>query len=143
MATTTYVSFSNTTRTDTDNSAYNDILIDTNTDYNSWWLTTDTDTDQEFTATLDGVDYDLRLRWNTRDESWQVIIGLSGEDPSVTFKATNGLDLLKPYKYLEGVPDGALYIIDTVAINGRPSFGDTGISQRFRLAYKDALEDQA
>ena len=137
------ITFSNTVKNSTSNYGYNQVMVEGNGDYNVWFLSTDDYTDQTSTVTLDGVDYDIRLRWNTRDESWQVIMGLSGEDAVATFKATNGIDLLRPYKYLEGIPDGQLYIIDDVAINGRPAFGETGSSKRFRFAYIDSVENQS
>lgn len=137
------ITFSNTASNSTSNYGYNKVMVDDNGNYNVWFLSTDDYTDQSFTVTLDGVDYDIRLRWNTRDESWQVIMGLSGENAVATFKATNGIDLLRPYKYLEGIPEGQLYIIDDVAINGRPAFGETGTNKRFRFSYIDSVADQA
>ena len=140
---TSSITFSNTTRKDTGNTAYDAVYIDRDGSHAAWFLKTEQYTDQIYTVTLDSVDYDIRLRWNTRDESWQIFFGLSGEDPVVTFKATNGLDLLAPYKYLEEVPDGSLYMVDTVKINGRPGYYDTGIDNRFCLVYVDALTDQS
>lgn len=98
--------------------------------------------DQTYSVILDSVDYDLRIRWNNRDESWQCIIGLSGEEPSATFKMMNGIDLLLPYKYLEEIPDGALYMGDLVKDTGRPTYEETGIDRRFQIIYVDAEPDQ-
>lgn len=98
--------------------------------------------DQTYSVTLDSVDYDIRVRWNSRDESWQCTLGLSGQDPSITFKITNGIDLLIPYKYKEEVPDGKLFMADMVKENGRPTFDDTGVDKRFQLIYIDAEIDQ-
>ena len=134
--------YSKATRSTT-NSGYKAVFLEDRSAYFAWYLKTEEYPDQTYTVTLDGVDYDIRLRWNTRDEAWQCLIGLSGDDPSVTFKITNGLDLLKPYKYLEGVPDGQLYMIDTVKINGRPGYTSTGIEKRFVLVYRDNLSNQA
>lgn len=127
----------------TTNTGYNAVFIEDRSVYFSWLLKTDEYPDQTYTVTLDGVDYDIRLRWNTRDESWQMLLGLSGDEPSITFKVTNGLDLLLPYKYMEAVPDGELYLVDTVKINGRPNYDDTGIDKRFVLVYIDSLPNQA
>lgn len=144
MATSTNkITFSNTTRTETGNTGYDAVFIDQDPNYTAWFLKMEQYTDQIYTVTLDSVDYDIRLRWNTRDESWQVFFGLSGEDAVVTFKATNGLDLLAPYRYLEAVPDGQLYIVDTVKINGRPGYYDSGLDNRFCLVYIDALSNQS
>lgn len=137
-----YLNFASVLREDTTNKGYLAVFMNNNPSYGVWYLKTEEDTDQIYTVTLDSVDYDIRLRWNTRDESWQMLLGLSGDDPSVTFKVTNGLDLLTPYKYLDSVPDGQLYLIDTVKINGRPGYDDTGVEKRFVLVYIDALEDQ-
>jgi len=134
--------FAETTRNDTGNKGYDRVFIDSDTGYTAWALQTLQHTDHTYTVTLDGVDYDIRIRWNTRDESWQLFFGPSGDEAVITFKATNGLDLLAPYKYLEGVPDGQLYIVDTVKINGRPDFYSTGIDKRYCLMYVDAVQDQ-
>lgn len=136
------ITFSNVTRADTGNAGYDAVFIDRDEDYSAWFLPMEQNMDQVYTVTLDSVDYDIRLRWNTRDEAWQVFFGLSGEDPVVTFKATNGLDLLAPYKYLENVPDGNLYMVDVVKINGRPTYSDSGVDNRFCLVYIDALTNQ-
>ncbi|UYL04795.1 hypothetical protein EBOKLHFM_00199 [Klebsiella phage KP13-26] len=138
----TVSTFSEASRATT-NTGYNAVFIEDRSVYFSWLLKTDEYPDQTYTVTLDGVDYDIRLRWNTRDESWQMLLGLSGDEPSITFKVTNGLDLLLPYKYMEAVPDGELYLVDTVKINGRPNYDDTGIDKRFVLVYIDSLPNQA
>lgn len=138
----TVSTFSEASRATT-NTGYNAVFIEDRSVYFSWLLKTDEYPDQTYTVTLDGVDYDIRLRWNSRDESWQMLLGLSGDEPSITFKVTNGLDLLLPYKYMEAVPDGELYLVDTVKINGRPNYDDTGIDKRFVLVYIDSLPNQA
>lgn len=138
----TVSTFSEASRATT-NTGYNAVFIEDRSVYFSWLLKTDEYPDQTYTVTLDGVDYDIRLRWNTRDQSWQMLLGLSGDEPSITFKVTNGLDLLLPYKYMEAVPDGELYLVDTVKINGRPNYDDTGIDKRFVLVYIDSLPNQA
>ena len=137
----TVSTFSEASRATT-NTGYNAVFIEDRSVYFSWLLKTDEYPDQTYTVTLDGVDYDIRLRWNTRDESWQMLLGLSGDEPSITFKVTNGLDLLLPYKYMEAVPNGELYLVDTVKINGRPNYDDTGIDKRFVLVYIDSLPNQ-
>lgn len=135
-------SFSQASRSTT-NTGYQKVFLDDRSVYFAWYLKTEEYPDQTYTVTLDGVDYDIRLRWNTRDESWQCQLGLSGDNPTITFKITNGLDLLLPYKHLETVPDGQLYLVDTVKMNGRPGFTTTGLDKRFALVYIDAVADQA
>ena len=137
------ITYSSVSSKSTTNTGYNAVLVSPVSGYNIWYLKVDLYTDQVGTVTLDGVDYDIRFRWNTRDQSWQVIFSPSGGDPVATFKATNGIDLLRPYKYKEDIPDGELYIIDTVKINGRPSFGSTGVTERFTFAYVDSKQNQS
>lgn len=139
MAISTYSQASRTTI----NTGYNVVYLEDRSRYFSWFLKTEEYPDQTYTVTLDGVDYDIRLRWNTRDESWQMFIGLSGDPATVTFKVVNGLDLLAPYRHLEAIPDGQLYLVDNVKVNGRPGFSDTGIDKRFSLVYIDAMPNQA
>ncbi|WNL63486.1 hypothetical protein [Citrobacter phage Tr1] len=138
----TVSSYSQASRS-TINSGYNAVFIQDRSRFFAWYLKTEEYPDQTYTVTLDGVDYDIRLRWNTRDVAWQMFVGLSGDAPSVTFKVTNGLDLLLPYKYLDSVPDGQLFLVDTVKMNGRPGYYDTGLEKRFALVYIDAIADQA
>lgn len=105
-----------------------------------WYLKSGEDVDVTYTVVLEGNTYDLRLKWIDRDESWQAYIGTTGEDPSASFKITNGFDLLRPYKYMDGVPDGSLYAIDLVAIWGRIDYDNFGIDKRYRLVYFDSTE---
>lgn len=102
-----------------------------------WFLKSGEDVDVTYTVTLDDVTYDLRLKWNDRDQAWRAAIGLTGEDPSASFKLTNGFNLLKPYQYKETIPPGKLYLVDMISIWGRVGFDDFGIDQRFRLMYID------
>lgn len=103
-----------------------------------WFLKCGEDVDVTYSVTLEDDTYDLRLKWNDRDESWRAFIGLTGEVFSASFKLTNGFNLLRPYYYLEGIPKGSLYVVDMVSIWGRPGFDDFGVDKRFRLLYIDS-----
>lgn len=94
--------------------------------------------DATFTETLEGQAYDLRFRWNDRDESWKCYIGYSGMDPVCSFKMTNGHDLLIPYKYLDGCPQGTLMIFDNVTTYGRPDYDNTAIDGDYTVYYVDS-----
>jgi hypothetical protein len=106
-----------------------------------WYLKCGEDVDVTYRITLEDESYDLRLKWINRDESWQAYLGATGQDPSVSFKVTNGFNLLKPYYHLEGVPPGELYAIDVVNLWGRPDFDHMGIDKRFRLLYIDSTTE--
>jgi hypothetical protein len=93
------------------------------------------DTDLIRTLELDGVAYDLRFRWNTRDESWTLICNLSGAEQIFSTKACAGRVLNAPYKYRENCPQGELIIVDLSESSGRVDFNDFTIDGRFRLLY--------
>ena len=93
------------------------------------------DADYTITSNLDSVAYDLRFQWNTREAAWYMFIGLSGRAASAKMKLTAGLELLKPFKYLVGVPNGDLLLVDTVASFGRAGRNDMGLTERFNLIY--------
>ncbi len=103
-----------------------------------WYLKCGEDVDVTYSVTLENNTYDLRIRWNDRDQSWKAFIGLTGQEPSAGFKITNGFNLLRPYYYLEGIPPGSLYLIDSVSLWGRPSFDNLGLDERFKLLYIDS-----
>jgi len=100
-----------------------------------WSLKCGGEPDQTYSVVLDYVSYDIRLRWNNRDESWQLTIGNSGLPPSIKFKVTNGINLLKGYYHLTGVPEGSLFAVDMVTGFGRVDYDEFGIDKRFNLVY--------
>lgn len=103
-----------------------------------WSLRCCEEPDITYTETLEGQVYSLRYRWNDVDESWSLYIGLQGDDPSIVTKLTNGFDLLRPYKYLEGIPPGNLLVFDTVNSDGRPDYENTGQDKRYQVYYIDS-----
>ncbi|WP_182058020.1 hypothetical protein [Pantoea sp. ME81] len=144
MATAQLIDFNSVSRSDMGNTGYDAMVTAiTNAVYNVWQLTIGDYLDQTYTVTLDSVDYDVRLRWNTRDQAWNAQIGLSGDDPAFGFKCVNGLNLLAPYSYIEACPPGQLYFIDAVKVQGRPDYENSGVDKRFQLIYIDAQESQA
>lgn len=88
------------------------------------------------TVQIEEDTYDIRIQWNPRQTSWQIYIGFSGFDPAIKTKLVNGIDIFEPYRHLEGVPKGGLYLVDSIAVVGRPSRNDFGpSSSRFKLLY--------
>lgn len=80
--------------------------------------------------------YDIRVRWNTREEAWYCYIGYAGKDPVCKFKLTTGTNnLIKQYKHLDGCPKGKLVIWDAIKTYGRPDYDSVGVDQRFQLIY--------
>ena len=93
------------------------------------------DTDVIRTLELDGVSYDFRFRWNTRDESWTIICSKSGGVTIFATKATVGRVINSAYKHREDCPQGDLMIIDMSDDFGRVDFDNFTLSGRFRLFY--------
>lgn len=97
------------------------------------------DSDSKTTETLEEEQaYDFRTRWNTREDAWYCYVGYQSKDPVCKFKLTTGtFDLLKPYKHLDGCPQGRLFMYDVINGFGRPDFDNTGISKRYSLLYME------
>lgn len=109
-----------------------------------YYLPCPTDYWQTIQVTLESEVYDFTYKYNSFDESWKLFIGLTGEDPACSFKLRCGVDLLKPFKYLDGVPDGWLYLIDTLNNTGRigaDPLNEFGIDKRFRMWYINSDTD--
>lgn len=97
------------------------------------------DTDIIRTLDLDGIVYDLRFRWNTRDESWTVICSQSGGTPIFSTKARTNSVFNKIYKHRTNAPQGDLIIVDISGTNGRVDFDNFSLTGRFRLLYNTSL----
>jgi len=97
-------------------------------------------TDYKYRVSLDGSAYDIRVRWNTRSESWYIYIGRTGRTPVLKTRAVVGRDLLSTYD-LEDLPPGKLYVVDMEKYFGRPSEDNFGVDQRFRLLYINEGEE--
>ena len=90
------------------------------------------------TVSIEGVAYSIRFRWNNRSESWFMYLGPKGATPVIKTRIVNGYDLLKPYRGLDGVPDGALFLVDSEQYYGRAGRFNMGIGERFQLIYIDS-----
>lgn len=77
---------------------------------NSFTIDLDGYADQKMRVVWDNITYELRFQWNERDESWFMSIGDVGSDPILSFKLTSYIDVLKPFRCIEGVPQGRLCI---------------------------------
>lgn len=95
------------------------------------------DTDIVRTLTLDGVTYDFRFRWNTREESWTLICSTSGGSVIFSTQARTGRLLNSLYKHREDCPQGDLMIIDIGDEFERVDFDNFTINGRYRLYYND------
>jgi len=92
-------------------------------------------TDIVQTIELDGITYDIRFRWNTRDESWTVICSKSGSSPIFSTKVKTNVIFNSIYKHREDAPQGDMIILDMSETNGRVDFDNFTIEGRYRLFY--------
>lgn len=100
-----------------------------------------TTADDQYTTSLEGQGYDIRLRWNARSESWFLYIGFTGQTPALKTRLTTNRDLLTVYRSNEGVPPGKLYLIDYEKLYGRVSRDNLGVNKRFKLVYIRSFEE--
>lgn len=96
--------------------------------------------DSVLSVNLEGDSYDLRYRWNNLSNCWYIYLGFSGEEPLLKTKLLVGFDILAPFKAKEGVPNGTLYLIDTLKQYGRPSKDNIGVDKRFKIVYTRTRE---
>lgn len=98
--------------------------------------------DQSFRIVLDSVTYEVRFQWNDRDESWVFHIGDVGTDPTVTMKLMPYVDLLAPFRYMENIPKGNLFMFTGPQNwDARPSRYNIGILSEIQLTYASNTED--
>lgn len=84
---------------------------------------------------LEDITYDLRFRWNTRDESWTVSCAKSGGDMIFRTKVRTNIIFNAMYKHRTDAPQGDFVIVDMSEADGRVGFESFNISGRFRLFY--------
>ncbi len=82
--------------------------------------------DQQFTTTLTGIVYDIRVRWNTRDESWYMDVrdkaGVAIQlGIRLVLGSTLGLASGNPLR-----PEGRFILIDTSGENREATLDDLG-----------------
>lgn len=70
--------------------------------------------DNKFTIVLEGVSYDVRIVWNTRDQAWYISMGLTNNIYKFTSKITTKANILRPYRAYEEVPNGILVALDLI-----------------------------
>lgn len=84
---------------------------------------------------LDGVVYNLRIRWSERGEAWHVDIrDTEGDAILMGLKLVTLYPLLKNYRHL-AVPPGELMFVDSKDLSGRPTLEEMG--DRYKLLYID------
>lgn len=97
--------------------------------------------DETFRVVLDSVTYELRFVWNERDESWQFSLGDIGAEPTITTKLTCYTNLLAPYRYLDNVPNGNIFIFPLREVYNRVGRYDIGPLKGIQMAYASRAED--
>lgn len=98
--------------------------------------------DETFRVVLDSVTYELRFMWNERDESWFMSLGdVGAQRPTITSKLTSYSDILAPYRYLDNVPDGNLYLWPLGDIRTRAGRFNIGPLKGIQMTYSSLIED--
>lgn len=98
--------------------------------------------DETFRVVLDSVTYELRFMWNERDESWFMSLGdVGAQRPTITCKLTCYSDILAPYRYLDNVPDGNLYLWPLGDVRTRAGRFNIGPLKGVQMTYSSLIED--
>jgi hypothetical protein len=81
--------------------------------------------DASYKVGMNSQVYDLRIRYNQRTtnksttqvdaDEFTLSLALSGKEPLFTTPLKTNRDLLRIYRYIEGVPSGELQLRDTLA----------------------------
>ncbi|AGH32058.1 hypothetical protein VPIG_00202 [Vibrio phage PWH3a-P1] len=114
---------------------------------------------KSYRVTLDGESYDVVVQYNQRlinqtstnknflpesADSFTISVALTGSDPILKTSLKTNRDILGPYKYREGCPQGTLILRDTAAdanlVDGKlyapERVSYEGIGTRFLLLYE-------
>lgn len=87
---------------------------------------------------LDGTDYELRLRYNQREERWFLSIGLpDGTEIAKGAALVVGWRLF-PNVVHELMPPGVLFVTSADGTDLPPKFAELGPGKRCELVYLDA-----
>lgn len=84
-------------------------------------------------ANLSGRVYDLRFTWSHRWLCWYLDIN----DTIYGLKVVNGVDLLGPYHYNDGIPPGQLTAYRNKGRTSKPSFFNFGVEKEITLIYNE------
>lgn len=96
--------------------------------------------DNTYKVPLEGVLYNIRLRWNTLSEAWHMSIGPAGGDYVVQVKVRSAVDFFNKYRATDGLPPGIFTLVDTEKTYGRPSIDNIGKGKRFQFFYRESTE---
>lgn len=96
---------------------------------------------QSFRVVLDSVTYEVHFYWNERDESWFFGLGGVGTDPVIRTKLTCYTELLAPYRYMDEVPNGNLYLFPLRDIRERAGRFNIGPLSGVQMAYGSLKTD--
>lgn len=90
---------------------------------------------------LDGEFYSFRMTYNSRAQMWMLAVGdITAEYVVRGLRVVEGVELLAPYHYLDGVPPGQLFVVDASGQHREP--GRNSFRQDHQIRYRpqaDAL----
>jgi len=93
---------------------------------------------------LDGIEYRLRLTYNTRDKHWRMsLLDLDNNYIIAGIKIMPNQNLTWKYNYIAGMPSGSFYCLrlkNDYSDVGRDNFG---YGKTYQLFYMPLVEDLA
>ncbi len=91
------------------------------------------------TTELDGVRYRIAFYFVKNGDFWMMdFADVEGTKLVTGIRLALGVDLLEPYKYLAGMPQGQLFVVDTSRTDVEP--GDDGFDDRCVLYFRPAAD---
>lgn len=92
-----------------------------------------------FRTTLDGVDYQFRLDWNTRAKRWYISIYSTDDKLLLGNKLLlANWPILRHYHHIEGLPSGELMALALQDDPSPPGLYELGTDRRCTLTYYPA-----
>ncbi len=90
---------------------------------------------------LDGVNFLLDLRWNARNEGWQLSLFTAEETPLVQgLTVVSNRPLLDRWRSLDGMPAGEILALDETNTIAVPGYDQLGRDQAVQLIYVEAAD---
>lgn len=97
--------------------------------------------DQTFRIVLDSITYEVRFRWNERDESWLFDFGDVGASPTVSMKLTAFTNLFDPYRHMDNIPTGNLVLMAARDVSTRVGRYNIGVLTDIQMLYASQDEE--
>lgn len=95
---------------------------------------------QQFQVDLDGVPYNVELRWNERAPAWVMALRDASDTPLLQGVRVCLGPALLPHRRAATFPPGELLAVDTDSSGIDPGLDELGADARVKLVYLDVAD---